>query len=61
MKGNGIRAQIRRRRLQRWLRREAQLLAREADHFGCPHMQREVATLLAATSKVGSTYALRLA
>lgn len=47
--GNTILKSIKRRRLQRWLRREAVALAREAQAFGCPEMLREAHSLLRAT------------
>lgn len=50
----GIRTHIRRRRLQRWLRREAHLLARDAELFDCPHVRREAERLLGITECFGS-------
>lgn len=45
-----IRDNIRRRRTQRWLRREALLLAQEAEAFGCPEMRREARNLMDMTA-----------
>lgn len=49
-----IRDNIRRRRTQRWLKREALLLAQEAEAFGCPEMRREASRLLDMTAFAGS-------
>lgn len=59
--GEGIRTQLRRRRLQRWLRSEAQLLAQEAEAFDCPEINRAAQHLLGTTSGVGNLWVLRSA
>ena len=41
-----IRAHVRRRRLQRWIRREALLLQREAEQLGCEDATREAERLV---------------
>jgi hypothetical protein len=46
--GNPVIKSLKRRRLQRWLRKEALELAHEARMFGCPHMLREANALLKA-------------
>ena len=50
-----IRDNIRRRRTQRWLRREALLLAQEAEAFDCPEMRREARSLMDMTFGRGNT------
>jgi hypothetical protein len=45
-----IRIQYRRRRHQRWLKREALVLAQEAAAFDCPEMRREARSLLSLVS-----------
>jgi hypothetical protein len=45
-----IRIQFRRRRHQRWLKREALVLAQEAAAFDCPEMRREARSLLSLVS-----------
>jgi hypothetical protein len=47
--------------MQRWLRREALLLAQEADQFDCPEVRREARRLLAVTSSMSSLMVLRTA
>ena len=59
--GNGLRTVLRRRRLQRWLRREALLLAREAEVFDCPAMRLEAQRLLETTSGRTNHMTLRIA
>jgi hypothetical protein len=51
---NTLRTHIKRRRLQRWLRREARLLAREADGFDCPAVQIEARKLLGIADSIPS-------
>ncbi len=46
--------QFKRRRRNRWLRREALLLARESELFDCPFMRKEAEELLALTGGFGS-------
>jgi hypothetical protein len=59
MANNSIRSYLRRRRTQRWLQREARLLATEADRFGCPEMRREARKLMQITDTVGNLVILR--
>ena len=59
--GNGFLDLIRRRGNQRWLKREANLLASEAEAFDCPEMRREARRLLEVTSGIGSLWVLRTA
>lgn len=48
--------------MQRWLRREALLLAREAQRFDCADAAREVATLIdIVEGRAGFLYELRSA
>ena len=59
--GNGLRNKLHRRRIQRWLRREALLLASEVDEFDCPEMRLEATRLLTVTGGFGNGPALRIA
>lgn len=52
----------RRRRMQRWLRREAVLLARESERFDCVEASREAARLVdIVEGRAGFLYELRTA
>lgn len=54
-------AHIRSRRMQRWLRREALLLAREAEMFDCIAAQHEAEQLVKITHSSEKLYVLRSA
>lgn len=56
-----VRESLRQRRMQRWLRREALLLAREADLFDCPEVTREAERLLDITNRFDAIVVLRSA
>lgn len=45
-----LRTYVRRRRLRRWLQREALLLERESRMFGCPEADRAAHSLLRMVS-----------
>ena len=47
-----LRSHIKRRRLQRWLQREARLLAREAEAFDCSAMRIEARNLLGIADSI---------
>jgi hypothetical protein len=47
--------------MQRWLRREALLLAREAESFDCPDALREAESLVQLTNSMPSLVILRTA
>lgn len=61
MAARTIRDHLRQRRMQRWLRREAALLAREAALFDCDEMHREAENLVALTSSMPSLVILQTA
>ena len=56
-----VRESLRQRRMQRWLRREALLLAREAELFDCPETTREAERLLDITNRFDAIVVLRSA
>jgi hypothetical protein len=58
---NSIREHLRRRRLQRFARREALLLAQEAEMFDCPFILREARRLLEVTGGTGGNWAVSIA
>ena len=59
---NTLRIHYRRRRMQRWLRREALVLAREAERFDCLDATREAQRLVEiAEGRAGLIYELRTA
>ena len=57
---HAMRAALRRRLADRWIRREVSSLVREAESFDCPHVRAEADRLSRLASSLGSLSAVRL-